>query len=254
MTTSSSLLRRALPLAGLALLAAAQPAAAQFIRHDPGFASTVTPRNDDWHFAPVATGFTMNWAGLTSGTVGINNNGYASLGDWNGGITPCSLSAPCGQRSWHVFNWDLDSRNGNTSPLTYGQGTVDGRAAFAANWFDFGYYSHGEPAMTFQLVLIDRSDIAAGDFDVEYNYGAMNGSWGIAGWSSPDAFFALPDNGTGSASANLSNSRWRFEARNGVIAGGQQVTTVTPEPTTVALMGAGLLAVGAAARRRRRTA
>lgn len=254
MTTLSALARRALPVIGLALFGAAQPAAAQFVRTDAGFATTVTPRNDDFHFSNLDAGFTMNWAGVSSSTVSINNNGYGAIGNEGGNIVPCNPSAACGSRVWQVFNRDLDSRNGATSPLTFGQGTVDGRAAFGANWFDFGYYSFGGPVMTFQLVLIDRSDIAAGDFDVEYNYGQMNGDSGYMGWATPDAFFEIPGNATGGASAAVSNSRWRFEARNGVIAGGQQVTTVTPEPTTVALMGAGLLAVGAAARRRRRTA
>lgn len=39
------------------------------------------------------------------------------------------------------------------------------------NWIDVGYYQLNDNKLnTFQLVIIDRSDIATGDFDLEFNY------------------------------------------------------------------------------------
>lgn len=231
--------------AGAALVLAAQPASAQFIRSNPGFATNVTFRNDDSSFDLLNAGFTMSWNGTTTNLVGLNNNGYAALNATPGYIVPCNPNTTCGYSVLQVFNYDLDSRNLATSPLTYGTSTIGGRNAFGANWLNFGYYSHGGPVLNFQLVLIDRSDIAAGDFDVEYNYGNLGGG-AYAGWTSPSAFYEIANAGPA-----IANTRYTFQARNGVIAGGTHITTTTPEPATVGLMAAGLGLLGVAARRRR---
>jgi hypothetical protein len=56
--------------------------------------------------------------------------------------------------------------------VTYGSGTADGRQAFGVNWIDVGYFSSRTDKLNqFQLVLIDRSDTGAGNFDIEFNYG-----------------------------------------------------------------------------------
>jgi len=49
------------------------------------------------------------------------------------------------------------------------------------NWIDVGYFKQETDKLnTFQLVLIDREDIAAGDFDMEFNYGKIQ-------WEAGDA-------------------------------------------------------------------
>ena len=49
------------------------------------------------------------------------------------------------------------------------------------NWIDAGYFNQETDKLnTFQLVLIDREDIAAGDFDMEFNYGKIQ-------WEAGDA-------------------------------------------------------------------
>ena len=42
---------------------------------------------------------------------------------------------------------------------------------FGVNWVDVGFFaSNDDPLNSFQLVLIDRSDVEAGAFDIEFNY------------------------------------------------------------------------------------
>src|SRR5262249_28476006 len=104
------------------------------------------------------------------------------------------------------FFADVDTRVGNTTH--YGTGTVDGHAAFGVTWPDVGYYfEHTDKLNAFQLVVIDRSDIAAGDFDIEFSYDqiqwetgdASGGSGGFGGFSAHAGF----TNGTGDPGTNF---------------------------------------------------
>lgn len=64
---------------------------------------------------------------------------------------------------------DLQSRSDTGSP-TYGTSTVGGRPAFIATYNDDGVCCGPTPVrMNVQFVVIDRSDIAPGDFDYEIN-------------------------------------------------------------------------------------
>jgi hypothetical protein len=228
--------------AGLALVVlAAQPAAAQFVRTDAGFSGTVTPRNDDVYVSNAAIGFTVRVGTGTTGLLGFSNNGYANLSTAGGAL------------NLYTFLADLDTRNPATSPVTYGTSVVGGRSAFAVNWLNVGYFFNGGPAVNAQLVLIDRSDIALGDFDFEYNYGDMSQAW----YGEVMAFgdtrnWSAPENG-GPMSA-LSNRRYAFAVRSGVHSDGVNVTAAStvPEPGTWALLGTGLLAVGGMRLRRSR--
>ena len=82
------------------------------------------------------------------------------------------------------FFADVDTRDyysGGIPDVTYGQSTVDGRAAFGVNWPGVGYYwEHATPANWFQLVLIERFDTGPGNFDIEFNYNSI-------GWETGDA-------------------------------------------------------------------
>ena len=66
------------------------------------------------------------------------------------------------------FYADVDTRFGGA--VTYGTGVVGSRPAFGATWTGVRCFG-GNPALNFfQVVLIDRSDVGVGDFDIEFNY------------------------------------------------------------------------------------
>src|SRR5262249_25883453 len=100
--------------------------------------------------------------------------------------------------------------------VAYGTGTVDGHAAFGVTWPKVDYFGgSADPKQdTFQLVLIDRSDTGAGNFDVEFNYAQIqwetgSNSEGVNGLGGDSAragspagpgaagpFYELPGSGT----------------------------------------------------------
>jgi len=93
---------------------------------------------------------------------------------------------------------DVDTRGGNSGVTTYGTNTVGGRAAFGVTWPNVGYFrAEYDKSNTFQLVLIDRGDRGAGDFDLEFNYAQIqwetvdySGGWDGLGGSSARVGFA----------------------------------------------------------------
>lgn len=181
-------------------------------------------------------------------------------------FTPFDLTST-GTQIIAPFFADVDTRG--TGSVTYGSGTVNGHNAFGVNWANVGYYSSmTDKTNNFQLVLIDRSDTGAGNFDFEFNYdqiqwetgdasGGMNGLGGSsarAGYSNgsglPGTFFELAgsavngaflDSGPNSLIANRLNSdldgRYIFSTRNGIVMNPQAV----PESGSIL----GVLAVGA---------
>jgi hypothetical protein len=85
---------------------------------------------------------------------------------------------------------------------------VDGHAAFGVDWVNVGYYnSQADKLLSCQLVIIDRSDIAPGDFDMEFNYFKVQWEWGSAapnvppraGYSNGVNDYELPGSGVAGA-------------------------------------------------------
>ncbi|MHC4122571.1 MAG: nidogen-like domain-containing protein, partial [Planctomycetota bacterium] len=71
--------------------------------------------------------------------------------------------------------------------------------AFGVTWIDVGYYyTHVDKLNTFQLILIDRSDRAPDDFDIEFNYDKIE-------WETGDASGGENGYGGTSARAGFSN-------------------------------------------------
>lgn len=178
----------------------------------PGFDSASLPGNDDGSTGPVPLGFQANFFGSTNSSVFINNNGNVTFDAPLAEFTPFDLAST--QRAIIApFFADVDTRAGNI--VKYGTGTVDGHQAFGVTWPGVGCFDEVTSVLdTFQVVLIDRSDIAPGDFDIEFNYGAiqweagqasggdgqcLGGASARAGFSNgtgaPGTFFEIPGSG-----------------------------------------------------------
>ena len=154
----------------------------------PGFNSSTFGPNDDGTYpctgpesgvpddstcpngpTPVPLGFTLGFFGTSYSSVYINNNGNLTFGTPLSTFTPAGLTTEQGTSIIAPFWADVDTWVGND--VSFGTGTVNGHQAFGVNWPGVGCYSENDtPLDYFQVLLIDRSDIAPGDFDIEYNY------------------------------------------------------------------------------------
>ncbi len=246
-----------------------------------GFSGSTLAANDDGSAGPVELGFTANFFGTEYTQTYVNNNGNLTFGAASSTFTPFGLAGTT-TPIVAAFFADVDTRGAGSSPVTYGTGTVNGRAAFGANYVNVGYFNAQTNKLNdFQLLLIDRSDTGAGNFDIEYNYnkiqwetGSFSTSGGINGLGGTSAvvgysnglsganqrYAELPgslvngaflDGGSRSLVANSLNSdgvagRYIFNARNGAVV--NPPTTSVPEPFTIV----GTLMGGAAALRIRK--
>lgn len=234
-----------------------------------GFNGNTFGSNDDGSVPNVGLGFNINFFGVNTSTININNNGNVTLDSTLSTFTPFNLNTT-GRQIIAPFFGDVDTRG--TAPVTYGTGTVGGQAAYGVNWINVGWYTGDTPTNSFQLVIVDRSDIGAGDFDFEFNYdniqwetgsasggsGGLGGNSARVGWSNgAAATFELAGsavNGAflnGGSNALISNrlnssvdGRYIFNVRNGT------VTTTVPDATTTSLLLlTGLSLLGLARRR-----
>jgi len=236
---------------------------------------TILAGNDDGSTGVVDIGFPINYFGVARDTLFVNNNGNLTFETGLSTFTPFDLNATQTQIIAPFFA-DVDTRLNfidNSGPRTlavgvvsYGNNTIgigpDSRNAFTATWNNVGYFAENvDKTNTFQVNVIERSDINPGDFDIEYNYDQVQwetgdfdgGSTGLGGASArvgysngtgdAGTFFELPGSGIngafldGGPNALVDGSfgsdvpgRYVFEVRNGtpVIPGITQSNPILP--------------------------
>ena len=159
----------------------------------PGFDEVEYGRNDDMtypqteedsHLSPVATpiGFGVRFFENTYTHCYVNNNGNITFNNPLAIYTPYDLGAQ--DKVMIAAFWaDVDTRNAASGLTRFSQypGVANGRPAFGVTWRGVGFFRERiEPDNSFQLLLIDRADIAPGDFDIEFNYNQIQWETGEA--------------------------------------------------------------------------
>ncbi len=201
----------------------------------------------------------VNFFGRNFTQVYVNNNGNLTFGEPLSQFTPNGLATGVGHPIIAPFFADVYTI-GNSGLVMYGNATINNVNAFVGNYINVCYYEgECDKHNSFQVVLYDRSDTGAGNFDIEFNYDqvqwetgdASGGTHGLGGTSaavgysnglSGDAnvFFQLPGslvNGAlidGGPDALISNSnvgvpgRYVFSVRNGIVNQGLMITSGAP--------------------------
>lgn len=234
-----------------------------------GFDSHTLGPTDDGSSGSEDLGFTINFFGAEYDNVFVNNNGNVTFDSALNQFTPTGLDT-IGQAIIAPFFADVDTANGIGNSVTYGHRKVGDKNAFGVTWEDVNYYNNYDlvdQLNSFQLVIIDRSDRGAGNFDIEFNYdsilwetgtgsgGDANGHGGTsarAGFSAntgaPDSFVefegsgvngAFLDGGVNSLAANTNitrDGRYRFRIRE---AGHPDLLPPVPVPASLPLLLAG---------------
>ncbi len=239
-----------------------------------GFQTYNLPANDDRSTSAIsitsALGMSsLNFFGNNYTQFYLNNNGNITFTSPLASYTPTSLfslGVPIIAPYWA----DVDTAVPGSNILTYESVTnsplFNGQQAWGADWNGVGYYASGDKLNKFEMVLVNRSDIAPGDFDIIYNYdqvqwetgSASGGVDGLGGTSASVGYtngnaaqtYVLPGSmipgsfldsnmNTGLIHNSLNSNvlgRYIFQVRNGNV-----INTNVPEPGVLSmLMGMGI--------------
>lgn len=141
----------------------------------PGFNDNSLAANDDGSTGIESFGFAdpINFFGVSYSGAYLNNNGNLTFTSSQNAYTPYSLTGPLGQAIIAPFFADVDTRGAGSDLMRYGSGVFDGRPAFGVTWdgVGVGYYDQQVSKLNkFQVLLVNRSDVNVGDFDIMFNY------------------------------------------------------------------------------------
>lgn len=240
------------------------------------------PANDDSYSSAIDLGFTINFGGSSYSQTYVSNNGYITFNYGSGSYYPNAIDANfSSQPIIAAFFADVDTRNASSGIVSWGTGLVDSNAAFVVKWDHVGEYGASTfSPNTFEIILVSRTDLGTGNFDVYFNYEEITWDHGgrvVVGfhdgnttnpqfYSAPGSFQTVNgqdvysqgvffDGGTNSLS-NATNTGaaglLTFVSRDSGFETVAEITPV-PEPSTIALFALGLAVVGYTTLRRRKS-
>jgi hypothetical protein len=172
-----------------------------------GYDQQPLDRNDDGSTEIVPIGFYIKFYGSSNNALYVNNNGDVTFDSPQSEYSPKTL-ASLGVEVIAPFWADVDTRNSASDVVRYGTNTVDGCDTFGVNWVNVGYYNQkADKLLSCQLVIINRADIAPGDFDMEFNYDKVQWQWGDvtvgnpprAGFANSGSSYEMPGSGVDGA-------------------------------------------------------
>ncbi len=180
---------------------------------DPGMGTLAANDDDSTNAEPLGIGGAngINFFGNNYTQVYVNNNGNLTFTGPLSQFTPNGLAmgVQCDNTTGDncpiiaPFFADVDTSGTGSGLVMYGNATVNGFNAFIANYINVGYFSgETDKLNSFQVILLDRSDTGAGNFDIEFNYNnilwetgdASDGTDGLGGTS---AAVGYSNGGTG---------------------------------------------------------
>ena len=203
---------------------------------------SLSGRNDDG-FMKLDLGFNVTFFGATYNSVFINNNGNVSFGNGISAFIPVGLTGATSPVISAFFS-DVDTRSSLSGVVQYRSNIAN---ELIVTWDNVGYYSnHGSPLNSFQLVL--RGD----DYVVPVGEGSIGFFYKDMGWEFTDTSrTAAVGFGDGAGNAKVIEGS-NTQGMNAVVDNthlwfNQNLTPVpdntVPEPSSIALIGAGLAAV-----------
>ena len=152
----------------------------------PGFDDIAMARGDDTSYpGSVPIGFTVNYYGESFSNCYVNNNGNITFDGPLGLYTPVPIGG-IKKKIIAPFWADVDTEGAASDVVRFSDNsvsvtTLNDRPAFGVSYRNLGYfYQRTDKLNSFQVILIDRSDIATGDFDIEFNYNCIQWESGVA--------------------------------------------------------------------------